>query len=93
MGDGQVTASFPRNKSLNIELKEEGCDSKKLIFNNAFRTGNFILSAFSFGLLGILVDSGTGASYKPDHKNNPAIQKVSDKKYNFNVDYTECKKQ
>jgi hypothetical protein len=92
MGNGQVTALFPRNKSLNVELKEEGCDSKKQTFNNAFRTGNFILSVFSFGLLGIGVDLGTGAAYKPDHRNNPAVQKVTDKKYTFNVDYSDCKK-
>ena len=92
MGDGQVTALFPRNKSLNVELKEEGCEPKTQTFNNVFRTGNFILSVFSFGLLGMGVDLGTGASYKPDHKNNQAVQKVSDKKYTFNVEYTDCNK-
>ncbi|MFV5698050.1 hypothetical protein ACM55H_06735 [Flavobacterium sp. ZT3R17] len=92
MGNGQVTALFPRNKSLNVELKEDGCDAKKQTFNNAFRTGNFILSVISFGILGIGVDLGTGAAYKPDHRNNPAVQKVTDKKYTFNVDYSDCKK-
>jgi len=92
MGDGQVTALFPRNKALNVELKEEGCDTKKQTFNTAFRTGNFILSVVSFGLLGLGVDLATGAVYKPDHINNPAVKKVSDKKYTFNVDYSECKK-
>ncbi|SEA75630.1 hypothetical protein SAMN05443667_10892 [Flavobacterium gillisiae] len=92
MGNGQVTGLFPRNKALNVEMKEDGCDTKTQTFNNAFRTGNFILSVISWGLLGIGVDLGTGASYKPDHKNNPAIQKVSDKKYTFNVDYSDCNK-
>ncbi|MFE3866735.1 hypothetical protein ACFX5E_01445 [Flavobacterium sp. LS2P90] len=92
MGNGQVTSLFPRNKSLNVELKEDGCDAKQQTFNNAFRTGNFILSVVSFGILGIGVDLGTGAAYKPDHKNNPAVHKVTDKKYTFNVDYSDCKK-
>jgi hypothetical protein len=92
MGNGQVTGLFPRNKALNVEMKEDGCDTKTQTFNNAFRTGNFILSVISWGLIGIGVDLGTGASYKPDHKNNPAIQKVSDKKYTFNVDYSDCNK-
>jgi hypothetical protein len=55
-------------------MKEDGCDTKTQTFNNAFRTGNFILSVISWGFR-IGVDLGTGASYKPDHKNNPAIQK------------------
>ncbi|MFT5964896.1 MAG: hypothetical protein ACI9L6_001648 [Flavobacterium sp.] len=92
MGNGQVTALFPRNKSLNVELKEDGCDPKNQTFNSAFRTGNFILSVFSFGLIGMGVDLGTGAAYKPDHKNNPSINKVSTKKFTFNVDYLDCKK-
>lgn len=93
MGNGQVTALFPRDRSLNVEIKEEGCTPKTQTFEKAFRTGNFILSVFTFGILGLGVDLGTGAAYKPDHKNNTAIQKVSDKKYTFNVDYSDCKKQ
>lgn len=93
VGKGQVTGLYARNKPLNVEIKEEGCDAKKQTFDNVFRTGNFILSVFTWGILGLGIDLGTGASYKPDHKNNPAVQKVSDKKYNFNVDYSDCKKQ
>jgi hypothetical protein len=92
MGNGQVTGLFPRNKALNVEMKEDGCYTKTQTFNITFRTGNFILSVISWGLIGIGVDLGTGASYKPDHKSNPAIQKVSDKKYTFNVDYSDCNK-
>lgn len=92
MGTGQVTATFPRNKDLNVELKEAGCDTKTQTFSPAFRTGNFILSVVGFGLIGLGVDMGTGASYKPDHKNNPAIKKVSTKKYTFDVESNDCKK-
>jgi hypothetical protein len=37
-----------RNKALNVEMKEDGCDTKTQTFNNAFRTGNFILSVISW---------------------------------------------
>ena len=92
MGNGQVTGLFPRDKTLSVELKEEGCQPKSQNFEKVFRTGNFILSVLSFGLIGIGVDLGTGASYKPDHKGNPAVNKMSDKNYTFTVDYPECKK-
>ena len=91
MGNGQVTTLLPRNQTLKVELKQEGCESKSQSFEKKFRTGNFILSVLSWGLIGLGVDLGTGASYKPDHKNNPAIKKESDKNYTFTVDYPACK--
>lgn len=92
LGTGEATSLFPRNKTLKVELKEEGCPTKSVVFNKKFRTGNFILSILTFGLVGLGVDLGTGASYKPDHKNNPNVKKENDKNYIFNIDYTECKK-
>jgi hypothetical protein len=91
LGSGQVTALFPRNKELTVELKEAGCETKSQTFGKAFRTGNFILSVVSWGLIGLGVDLGTGASYKPDHKGNPAIKKVSTKDFTFTVDGPVCK--
>ncbi|WP_313374465.1 hypothetical protein [Chishuiella sp.] len=91
IGTGEVTKSFKRSKDLKIEVKQDGCEPKSQVFENRFRTGNFILSVITFGIVGIAVDLGTGASYKPDHRNNDAIDKVSDKKYIFNVDYSQCK--
>ena len=89
-GQGTVTGLYKRNRPLKVELKQEGCEPKTQTFDNTFRTGNFILSLISWGLVGIAIDLGTGASYKPDHKSNPAIQKMSDKNYNFTVDYSGC---
>jgi hypothetical protein len=43
-----------------------------------------------WGLPGAIVDLGTGASYKPDHRHNPAIEKMSDKNLAFTVDYEGC---
>ncbi|MDI1317017.1 hypothetical protein [Flavobacterium sp.] len=92
LGNGTATSLFPRNKELTVELKEPGCETKTQTFNKAFRTGNFILSIVSWGLVGLAVDLGTGASYKPDHKSNPSIKKVSDKDYEFTVDGPNCTK-
>ena len=89
-GQGTVTGLYKRDRPLNIELKQDGCDPKTQTFDNTFRTGNFILSLLSWGLVGIAIDLGTGASYKPDHISNPAIQKMSDKNYNFTIDYSGC---
>lgn len=92
IGTGQATGLFRRNRDLAVELREEGCTPKTQIFPNKFRTGNFILSIATFGLLGLGVDLGTGASYKPDHKHNPNVKKNSNKDFEFNVDYPECQK-
>ena len=92
MGMGQVTSLFPRNKSIYVELKQDGCPTKTQNFNNRFRTGNFIWSVLSWGILGIAVDLGTGASYKPDHVDNPAVTKKSTKDFTFTIEYPECKK-
>jgi hypothetical protein len=91
IGTGEVSTSFKRNQPLKIEVKQDKCEPKIQNFDNRFRTGNFILSAVSWGLLGIAVDLGTGASYKPDHKNDPSIEKLSDKDFKFTVDYSDCK--
>ncbi len=92
LGNGEVTSLFKRNKELRVELREEGCQPKVQVFQNRFRTGNFILSLLTFGLVGIAVDLGTGASYKPDHKGNSNIKKLSDKNYEFTVENPDCKK-
>ena len=89
LGNGQATALFPREKNLIVELKEPGCETKTQTFGTSFRTGNFILSVFTWGLIGLLIDLGTGASYKPDRK-NPAIEKKSDKEFTFTVDAPTC---
>ncbi len=90
IGQGTAIQSFPRNRPLNVQLKQAGCEDVTKTYDNTFRTGNFILSLVSWGLVGILIDLGTGASYKPDHRHNPSIQKVSDKNFVFMVDYDGC---
>lgn len=92
LGTGQATKLFPRNRPLQLEVRQEGCPNKTQVFHNSFRTGNFILSLFSWGLVGIAIDLGTGASYKPAVDDHPAIQQLSVKDFQFNIDYSECKK-
>jgi len=86
VGQGEVTKMLKRDKDLKVEIKEEGCEPITKNFDNRFRTGNFILSVLSWGLLGIAVDLGTGASYKPDHRNDAAITRMSDKNFRFSID-------
>lgn len=90
MGNGQVSGLFPREKALKVELKETGCETKTQTFGTSFRTGNFILSVVSWGILS-LIDLGTGASYKPDRK-DPAIKQESTKDFTFTVDGPACTK-
>ena len=92
LGTGTTTNLFKRNRPLAVTLEEKGCEPQTLTYNKAFRTGNFILSVISWGVIGIGVDLGTGAAYKPDHNGNPNIQKLSTKNFKFNVDYSKCKK-
>jgi len=73
-----------------IQLIEEGCEPHTESFERKFRTGNFVLSVISWGLIGIGVDLGTGASYKPEHTLNQAVTKMSAKNFNFNIQYPEC---
>jgi hypothetical protein len=90
VGQGQAVGLYHRNRPLTVELRQEGCEAVTQTFDYRFRTGNFILSAVSWGLVGIIVDAGTGASFKPDHKGNPNIIKMSDKDFTFNVEYPGC---
>jgi len=85
-GEGQVTGLYKRNRLLKVEVREKGYDPLIKNFDNTFRTGNFILSVLATGVIGVGVDLGTGAAYKPDHKGNPNIQKLSTKNFKFTVD-------
>ena len=85
-GQGEVTKILKRNRPVKVEIKEDGCEPVTKNFENAFRTGNFILSVLTWGILGIGIDLGTGASYKPDHRNDPSITKLNDKNFRFSID-------
>ena len=91
-GTGQVQGSYYRNRPLEVKIKEDGCEEYKKTYHEVFRTGNFILSAFTWGLLGIGIDLGTGASFKPDHRGEPSITKKNDKDYIFNIEHPNCNK-
>ncbi|WP_281990559.1 hypothetical protein [Aquimarina aggregata] len=90
-GVGTASGTYYRNRPLDVEIKQEGCEDHKKTYQKVFRTGNFILSTITWGLIGIGVDLGTGASYKPDHKNDQSITKQSDKDYTFTIDNPDCK--
>lgn len=90
IGKGTAIGLFKRNRPLTVELSQEGCEKKVQTFDNTFRAGNFVLSLVMWGIPGIAIDLGTGACYKPDHKGNPAIEKLDTKSFVFIIDYAGC---
>lgn len=90
LGTGSATSLFPRNKELVVELKQEGCETHTRTFDKSFRTGNFILSVLMWGLVGAIVDLGTGAAYKPETNSDPDVVQKSTKNFYFTVDYPDC---
>lgn len=90
IGKGTASGLYNRNRPLTVELKQDGCEPKSETFDNKFRFGNFILSFVFWHIPGIIIDLASGACYKPDHINNPAVQKKSTKDFTFTVDYSGC---
>ena len=90
VGTGTAVINHPRRTPLTVELKQDGCETRTQTFNNTFRTGNFVLTAITWGLIGMVIDLGTGACYKPNHKKNPSVEKLNDRNYVFTVDYSGC---
>ena len=90
VGRGTAVVSHPRNVPFSVELRQDGCESKTTTFNNTFRTGNFIATLVTWGLIGVIIDAATGAIMKPEHRLNPAVERLSDKDFTFTVDYSGC---
>jgi hypothetical protein len=90
VGTGFATGFYPRNRPLTVKLRQDGCENKSETFHNTFRTVNFALSVIMWGVPGMAIDLGTGAAYKPDHVNNPSIQRMNDKYFVFTVAYPGC---
>lgn len=89
-GTGTVKGTYRRDTPLEVELKQDGCEEHKKTYHNVFRTGNFILSVITWGIIGLGVDLGTGASYKPDHRKDADITKENDKDYIFTIEIPDC---
>lgn len=90
IGKGTAIGLFPRRKPLTVELRQEGCEPLSKTYPVAFRGGNFTLSVLSWGLVGLIVDLSSGAAFKPDHKVDPTIKRMTEKNFVFTVDYSGC---
>jgi hypothetical protein len=90
LGKGAAIRSFQRNRPLTVELRDQNCEAQVKTFYNRFRVGNFILSAFTFGLLGMAVDFASGACYQPDYLHDPMVIRETFKTYTFTIDYDGC---
>ncbi|QES89705.1 hypothetical protein [Rhizosphaericola mali] len=89
IGTGSANGLYKRDKRLKVEVKQNDCPPLTKEFDRKFRTGNFILSCVGFGLIGLGVDLGTGAAYKPDDS-DPNITRETTKDFTFKIDYTGC---
>ncbi len=92
IGEGTAVSKFKRNKKLIINVKEEGCETKQIVYPTRFKPGLFIVSAVLWGGIGGGIDAATGASFEPNFKKDSTIQKVNSQNFIFKVDYSECKK-
>ncbi|MEQ9301746.1 MAG: hypothetical protein RIF33_24410 [Cyclobacteriaceae bacterium] len=89
-GKGSSSDIYARNRPLVVELRQDGCENQTTTYYQTFRTGNFILSVITWGLIGLGVDLGTGAAYKPDHRGYSDIERVNDRNYTIKVPYESC---
>lgn len=91
IGTGKANVLYPRKESFEVEITQEGCEPIQQTYFNEFRTGNFVLSVVTWGLLGLGVDLGTGASYRPDLDRYPTVTKRLDmNNYAYFIDYPNC---
>jgi len=90
IGKGAALGSFKRNTPLTIQVEEDGCKSKSQTFDNTLRGGNLALSFLMWGLVGVVIDLGTGASYKPDHHHHKEVTRTDEKNFLFTIDYSGC---
>lgn len=92
LGRGSVIGHFKRNRTLLVEVQEPGCEKQVMVYDYRFRTGNFVLSALTWGLAGVIIDLATGACFEPLHRVQPGVEKLSMKNFLFTIDYRKCPK-
>jgi hypothetical protein len=85
---GEATKLVKRNKSLTVEVEQEGCKDFQRTYDNKVRVGSEVLSFVSWGLVGLILDFATGAAYKPDVDDSD-VEKVGIKDFNYVIDYDE----
>jgi len=90
VGTGEFRGLYYRNRPLRVELREEGCEPRKKTYDKVARAGSIVATVLLAGIIGLGVDFGTGAAYKPDHKNDKEIDRISTKDFSFNVEYPNC---
>jgi hypothetical protein len=90
IGTGRGMQLLPRDQNLQIRLEEEGCPTQTKTYYKTFRGGNFVLTVLSWGVIGALVDVATGASFKPDHRNQAEVSRLNIKRFMFKVNYDVC---
>lgn len=90
LGKGSAIGNFKRNRTLLVEVQELGCEKQTMVYDYRFRTGNFVLSALTWGLAGIIIDLATGACFEPLHRVQPGVEKLTFNNFLFTIDYRKC---
>ena len=73
-GKGNTTVLVPRNQNLEVNLKKEGYEDVRRVYPNKLRGGTLVLTIISWFIVGLAVDFGTGAIYKPDTATRGVVQ-------------------
>lgn len=89
-GTGNARLLVKRQDNLNLELRKDGCEDVHLTYPNKVRA-TFALNLLSWGLVGIIVDFATGATYKPD-TDTPGVTQLNQKTFQYIVKY-ECEEE
>ena len=89
-GTGNATILLPRKDNLNIEVQKDGCEDLNMTYPNQLRA-TFALNFISWGLVGIIIDFATGATYRPD-VDTPGVLRLNQKTFQYKVKF-DCKEE
>lgn len=90
-GEAQTTLARKNAKNIQLTIKKDGCDDQVVNYNTATLRGWSITgTVITWGLIGIAVDGGTGAWWKPN-VDEQGVSKVDYKNYTYEIKYEGCK--
>jgi hypothetical protein len=88
-GKGAVTFEQKRKDRLNVTVKKDDCKPESENFS--IETRPLLLTFDLINVIGLVVDFGTGAIYRPDFRVDPQVEKIHYDRYRYNIYYDGCK--
>lgn len=89
VGYGSATFEQKRKQRLEVTLEKDGCTPQKELFSIETRPALIVCDLV--GIVGLVVDFGTGAIYRPELRVDPRVEKVHYDRFRYNVFYEGCK--